>query len=124
MTPSCHSCDQSFADYGELAKHIAASKKGHRKGKVWAANYLLRTRALDTKKFEGRRPLTEADKANKASTKLELSGATKDVLAVCPRCHKGHRESLPVEYAESNQAWRQKNCLVLLCRSCKRFTEE
>ncbi len=120
MTITCHSCAQSFVDYRELAIHIAASRKGHRKGKIWAAKYLLRTRALDTKKFEGRRPLTESDKANKASTKRVLSGETKDVLAVCPVCYKRHHEVLPVEYTESSQAWRQGHSLVVMCSSCRR----
>ncbi len=114
----CRSCGQSFGDYKELAVHIASSKKGHRKGKLWAAKYLTRVNSLDRKKLAEHKPLTEADKENKQSTIRELSGEVENVLAVCPHCHKGHREVLPVEFTQNLEAWREKNCVVVLCQSC------
>ena len=115
----CHSCNKEFADYKELALHISSSKKGHRKGKRWAAKYLLRLRALSKRENNyGHSKLTEADKENKRSTIRKLSGESVFVEALCPHCKRKSRQNLPIEYAESKEAWRNKGCLVVLCQSC------
>ncbi len=118
--PNCLSCNQSFPDYKELALHIQTTKKGHRKGKKWAAKYLMRVRQLNKKKeLNGRIPLTEEQKEAKASIHRELSGENENVLTICPHCKKGHREVLPVEFSQSRDAWRVKDKLVVLCGSCQ-----
>ncbi len=119
MAVECHSCQQIFADYGELALHIASSKKGHRKGKKWASNYLMRTRVLD-KKNGYRTPLTEQDRENKRDAQRELSGEIKYVPTVCPQCHQGQRQQLPIEYVESNSAWKIRGEFVVICNNCGR----
>jgi hypothetical protein len=46
----CSACHQDFEyDWKELAKHVSAQKdKAHRRSKKWAANFLCRTRQLNT----------------------------------------------------------------------------
>ncbi len=116
--PLCLSCQKVCADYKELALHIQSSKKGHRKGKRWAAKYMMRVRQLNKRELNGRVPLTEEQKEARASIFRELSGETEYALAVCPHCHKGHREVLPVEFRQSQDAWRVKDKLVVLCATC------
>ena len=116
----CHSCNQPFSDYRELAQHIASNKKGHRRGKKWAAKYLLNIRALNKKKdMNGRVALTEADRENKKDTVRELSGETTVVEALCPHCKRKSRQIFPIEFGGSSEAWRDKGCLVVLCQSCR-----
>ena len=118
-TTLCHSCDKPFGDYRELALHILSSKKGHRQGRRWAARYLSHLNALARKEnFQGHSELTEADKENKRSTIRKLSGESVFVEALCPHCKRKSRQNLPIEYAESKEAWRNKGCLVVLCQSC------
>lgn len=115
----CHSCDKSFPDYRELALHILSTKKGHRKGRRWAAKYLSHLNALARKELNhGRSELTEADRENKRSTIRVLSGESVFVEALCPHCKRKSRQNLPIEYAESKEAWRSKGSLVVLCQSC------
>lgn len=117
--PLCIACKQAFGDYKELALHIQSSKKGHRKGKKWAANYMLKVRQLDQKKqINGRVPLTEEQKENKKSLVRELSGEEEYAITFCPHCKRGHREILPVEFSKSRDAWRVKDKLVVLCEGC------
>jgi hypothetical protein len=108
-----------FTDYKDLALHIAASKNGHRGGKKWAAKYLMNIRALSRKENHNRIELTEEDRENKLDTIRHLSGKEERVMAICPQCKQGHRESLPVEFTQSSIAWRVKNCLVVMCEKCR-----
>ncbi len=120
MTVICHSCQAEFDDYEALAKHISSSKQGHRKGKRWAANYLLKSRALNQKKLFNSSPLTQEDRENRESTKREISGETEWILTVCPHCKKGHREQLPREFIESSVAWRtSRGTLIVNCSACQ-----
>ena len=63
MTVKCNSCGQPFEGYKELAFHISTSKKGHRKGKIWAAKYIHRN-VVNKRDIKdgGRIPLTEEQK--------------------------------------------------------------
>lgn len=119
--PICHSCQQPFADFKALALHIASSKKGHRKGKMWAAKYLSNQRALDMKTTMQNRnhtPLTQQEKDNKANAHRELSGKVVNTDTICPHCKRQGISQLPIEYAHSSEAWRAGKCLVKLCISC------
>ncbi len=119
MPITCISCHKTFPDYSELACHIMASKKGHRKGKKWASRYLLKTSQLDRNKPGGRTKLTEEDKQNKLTCVRPISGQERLVPTYCPRCKTKRQERLPVEYVESNQAWRMKGSFVVICTGCK-----
>ena len=120
MTVLCHSCNLSFVDYKELALHISTSRKGHRQGKKWAAKYMMKVRALDKRNNGGgRSPLTEDDKENKKNTRRELSGDNEHVATFCPHCRKKTKQVLPIEYTRSNEAWRLKDYLVVLCQNCE-----
>jgi hypothetical protein len=116
----CHSCNKHFGDYRELALHISSSRKGHRKGKRWAAKYLMHVNALarDELLNRGRMPLTEGQKQSKRDAVRQLSGQQESVLAICPHCKKGHGMMLPVEFSHSREAWRVGERLVVLCRGC------
>ncbi len=120
---TCHSCHQSFADFKELALHISKSKKGHRKGKKWAAKYIMMN-GLSSKNRNGNRPvrvaLTEEQKANKEDTRRELSGDNEYATTVCPNCKNRSRPLLPREFAENPVAWRVKDSLVVMCSGCGR----
>lgn len=115
----CNSCQKSFPDYKELAKHIMLNKKGHKQGRVWAAKFLSKINILDRKPLHGKVELTEEDKENKLSTIRQISGENELVLAMCPKCRKGHRELLPVEFTRSSQAWRTGKALMVMCQDCK-----
>lgn len=109
MTVICHSCQHDFPDYESLAKHISGSKKGHRQGKRWAAGYLMKIRRLNSKRdFKPANPMSEADRENRAKSFRELSGKNRMTFTMCPTCKKGFNQILPVEFADSKDAWRNK----------------
>jgi hypothetical protein len=122
MAVPCLSCHKSLEDYKSLALHIASEKKGHRRGKKWAARYLTNVRILDRKKDkpEGRIPLTDEEKAVKASAFREVSGEVESRLCVCPHCKQGHPETLEVEFAKGTDTWKVKTGLpVVMCAGCR-----
>lgn len=117
MTIQCHTCKQVFADPKKLAKHIVANKKTHKK-QYWAQSVLSDKKRLDRKlsmrKLE-RTPLTDEDREAKEDTRREISGATKLVPTVCPRCKRpGNLQQLEVEHTDNPVAWRIGNCFVRL----------
>jgi len=117
---SCHSCNNQFDGYKDLALHIASTKKGHRKGKKWAASYLLKVNALNSKKDNyGRSQLTEVEKENKKEMGREISGETMVVDTSCPNCKRKSPQILPVEFGRSSIAWRDNKYMVVLCSSCR-----
>jgi GTP cyclohydrolase FolE2 len=122
MTVQCRACGRDdFEDYTELAIHIQSSKKGHRKGKIWASKYLLRVNQLNQKKeYEQRVPLTEEEKENKRDTRRELSGQMEVVNTYCPRCKTRTRRQLEIEFTRGGQAWGIKNYYFVLCQLCAR----
>ena len=121
--PDCHACGQSFGDFRELALHIAASRKGHRQGKVWAAKYLLKNGV--SRDLPQRTPMTDEERENRAANLKEsrrvISGREKIAQTFCPVCKTSSRQALPVEYTESVEAWRDRNkTLVVCCEECRR----
>ncbi len=116
--PMCLSCNKTCADFKELAIHIQSSKKGHRKGKRWAAKYILRVRSLDKKKLNGRMSLTKEQKDNRKDTIRELSGKNEKVVTYCPRCKSPKGGLMPIEFTQSKVAWRIKDKLVVVCEIC------
>jgi len=112
--PDCRACGKVCADYKELAVHIAGSRKGHRRGKRWAAKFLLLKGKRDKPEYD-RTPLTDEQKENRQSTKRVLSGDQRNALCICPKCQQGHRQVLPVEYVESPTAWRINGVLAIRC---------
>ena len=124
MGKLCLSCKTVIpGDFKELALHISHEKKGHRKGKIWAARYLTKVKYLDQKvsgQNRERTPMTEEQKETKASLVRELSGEYAAVLTVCPHCKKGHQETIEKEYAESETAWRSESGKpMVLCSRCR-----
>ncbi len=115
----CLSCGKECEDYQELALHISSSKKGHRKGKRWAAKYISR-HVIGKKKleFNGRVPLTEEQKANKEDTKRVLSGDMEYANTICLKCKKHGRPLLEIEYVTSPHALRVQGKLAKLCANC------
>ena len=127
MTISCHYCSATFEDYSKLAVHILSSKKGHRNGKKWAAKHLFINKLSARAKNEKRErvPYTEQDKANRESLDRIISGETVMVLTKCPNCQRGSRQLIPIEYAESQDAWRADNgTLMMNCSTCQGRTSE
>jgi uncharacterized protein YnzC (UPF0291/DUF896 family) len=123
MSVVCHQCHSDFETYTELAQHII-SKKNHRKGRKWASSLLLKVNQLNKKKdFENRTPLTEEEKETRREIRqqTQLSGARKMVNTLCPQCKRHSAQSIEVEYANSQQAWRTINgTLRILCMGCRR----
>ena len=119
---TCHSCDAPpFANYKDLALHIMRNKNGHRKGRRWAAkflsiNTLSPAKRVDRKKSQG--GLTEGDRENRRSTVRELSGKTKFVTTLCPRCKVEHPQYLPEEFVSAPLAWRIGEALAVTCGVC------
>ena len=121
---SCHSCDQKFPDYKSLALHIVSSKKGHRKGKGWAAKYIQKSVLVADKKQYGQAPMTEEQKESLRDAKEDirrvLSGNTKSVIAKCPKCKNNHRKLLEEEFAGCPEAWKLDGLIATSCPSCVR----
>lgn len=123
--PMCLVCNKPYPDFGELARHIIGNKKSHRKGFMWASRYLTKQRELDRKstfqeRNQNRIPLTSGELANKRETVRELSGETTVAETYCPHCKRKTRQLFPIEYGESQEVWRDKGCLVVLCQSCRK----
>ena len=125
MAALCHYCHAICEDYNDLAKHIRDSKKGHARGKKWAAAYLLKVRILNKKKdkpeHDKKTPeQKEAHDRNKPLTVREMSGSLLDVVTICPQCKAVDTQKIPVEYARSKDAWRARNgTLIISCHRCQ-----
>ena len=124
--PSCFCCGRTdFKDNIELAQHIAASKKGHRKSKTWASKVLLNVRQLNRKgnlpeRSSATEEEREAIKDIKKELKVELSGELEVVMAGCPTCKQPHEVELPVEFTRSGIAWRTRSgMLITRCTKCQ-----
>lgn len=117
--PKCNSCGKECEDFRELALHIMAGKSSHRKGKKWAATYLQR-RVLNKREYDNneRTPLTEEQKQTREDLKMTLSGKTRYVNTICPKCKTTAMPSLEVEYITSPLAWRIGDRLAKICESC------
>ena len=125
MMISCHYCNETFEDYKALALHIMSSKKGHRNGKRWASKHIflhnLSARAKNEKRE--RVPLTEQEKANRDNLERIISGENEMVLTKCPGCKRTSRQLVPIEYAESQDAWRADNGAIMMnCPVCQERT--
>jgi len=117
--PKCHYCNAPvFANWTELALHISSSRKGHRKGKRWAANFLIGKKVKDKKKQQPRKRQTAEEKETKKNLVRVLSGDTEFVDTLCLRGKHTVRQSLPVEYSQNPRAWRIQGRLVLTCVGC------
>jgi len=115
----CLSCGKEFEDYQSLALHISSERKGHRKGKKWAAKYISRQVISKQKvEFNGRVPLTAEQKANKEDSRRVLSGEQRVAETVCLKCKRVSRVVLEAEYVSSPHAWRIQDRLVKMCNSC------
>jgi hypothetical protein len=56
----------------------------------------------------------------KAEIKRELSGETRLVETVCPKCRRASSQAIPIEYVNSERAWRTQNgTLIILCVNCR-----
>lgn len=120
--PSCYSCNppSTHPDFGALALHIM-STKGHKKGRKWAAKYLMINNLSPEKrngKQQGRIILTEEQKESKRDSRYQLSGENEVVVTICPKCKTGRKLALPVEFTGSPVAWRIKGLFAVLCSVC------
>jgi len=124
MSESCHFCDESFESWHELALHISASRKGHQEGKKWAAKFLAGKPNRPDIKHIAENPdykETEFGKENRANAVKVLSGDTEYANTHCPNCNHGSRQLLPVEYVQSNRAWRNTiGTLMVNCQNCRK----
>ena len=120
-TITCKACDhEPFETWYELACHIIKQRdKAHRRHKLWATKYLHR-HVLNKRIIEhrGNGGLTSEDKQAQEDTRRELSGATEQVVTICPRCNHGQRQYVELEHLENRLAWRIRGCLVIVCMNC------
>jgi len=124
----CWVCGRTdFESWDDLANHKLTEKdKAHkhdRSGTLWAKKYIHRN-AINKLQKIGRElpyrvPLTDEQREAKIDTRRELSGETKLVVTICPKCNKGERKMIEVEHADESESWRIKNCPVVLCGGCK-----
>lgn len=128
---TCRTCyANNFENWGELAEHILKYSKikgdphkRDRKGVQWAKRYKNR-KAINKlgkigREFAPPTALTEEQKQNKVDCRMILSGETKNVPVICPRCKTKNRGSIEVEHAENPQAWQIDNCYVIFCERCR-----
>jgi len=123
MSIICSSCGVIKEDFKDLAKHIVASRKGHKKSRPWALKFLSKARILDQKRDTNkvRVKLTETEKENKRSSKIKISGANKEVLTVCPSCGEIFAQEIPIEYIGDVDNWKQKDgSLIINCEGCRK----
>ncbi len=119
--PECRSCFQDFPDFKTLAIHISGEKRGHAKGKKWAAKYLLVNGLSAKQRFEHKErvALTEDEKDARDNAHLELSGETKMVYAYCTACRRKYPRVVEVEYVTSQTALRGGDgTLMITCENC------
>ena len=123
---NCFYCGRTgFKDNIELAKHIVASKSGHRKSKAWASKVLLNVRLLDRKgNLPERSSATDEERQALSDTrktlKIELSGEMEVVDAGCPSCKQPHQIALPVEFVRSEFAWKTRSGMFITrCTNCQ-----
>jgi hypothetical protein len=121
MTEQCHSCKQNFADFRELAVHIMSTKKGHKKGRTWAAKFL----AGNTLRIELKRaPVdpdhenTEYGDENRRNAVRELSGENEYANTICPHCKRVGRSLIEVEHINSEFAVKVNGRYFISCQSC------
>jgi hypothetical protein len=127
--PTCLSCGAELEDFQSLAMHISAKK--HRKGKMWAAKYLM-VNPLSAKQ---KRPeikhiaqdpdykRTEFGNDNREKAVRVLSGENEYVNTHCPVCNRGSRMLMPQEYIEDSFIWRNSKGLVITsCQVCQSKT--
>jgi len=119
--PDCNSCGDPFPDFKSLAIHISSEKHGHRKGKRWAAKYLLLNGLSSKQRFEHKErvALTEDEKDARDNAHRELSGETKMVYAYCSACRRKYPRVVEVEYIQSQTALRGGDgTLMITCENC------
>ena len=114
-TPYCYQCHKSFETWLDLATHyLGMNKRKHnRKAFIWAQRYIL-----TEKKKPERVVLTQEQKETRASLRIELSGEQRVVQTICLRGKHNAMQSLPVEYINSEHAWRIKGTFVVTCPYC------
>lgn len=125
----CWVCGRTdFETWDELADHKLNTKdtphKRDKSGKLWAKKYkhreaINKLKKIGKKEQEPRQALTPEQLEAKRDSKYELSGQTKLVPIRCPRCKKGDRDFLPVEFVNSPTALKIDGCFVILCKECK-----
>lgn len=119
--PTCNSCGELFDDFYSLALHINKSKTGHKNGKRWAANFLLKNSLPAKFKYPNkvRVPLSEDDKETLRNNHRELSGTTKLVNVFCLKCKRLYPRVIEIEYIESEHAQRRNGTLIITCNNCE-----
>ncbi len=122
----CHQCGKVFSTYDELADHIIMGGASHKKSKRWALKYKarnLKRTHVEFKKVadDPDEEKTEYGNEQRENMKRKLSGETKYIMAVCPKCHKMHRPLVECEFVESPVAWRINGTLVRVGDCCKNF---
>ena len=114
----CRTCGKSFEDYHALALHIA-STKNHPQGQKWAMKFLFREKEKPRRFVDPDYEETEYGRENRAKAVRVLSGENEYVNTHCPTCNRGSRQLLPVEYIQSENAWRNKiGTLMATCQNC------
>lgn len=114
---NCHSCHADFEDYKGLALHIMSTKKGHKKGRVWASRFLAQ---VNKKEFSPRNPFSEETKQTIRDCVRELSGESEVVKTLCPSCKILSNQRVESEYLTDKEAWRNsKGTLIVNCLGCK-----
>lgn len=124
---TCRTCDRDFESWGDLADHInSATDKPHKRdraGKMWAKRYIHRNTINKLKKLGRelpyRTPLTDEQREAKEDTRRELSGETKWVMTICPKCNKGKHRMIETEHVDEPEAWHIKNRLAVTCDGCR-----
>jgi len=115
----CFYCPYSCEEAKLMAQHIFAAHPNKRRG--WATKVLTDVERLNRKVDRPEyAPLSEADREAKRSTQHEISGIEKTTELLCPACNSVHYLKMPVEYLQSQYAWRNGSRLVVNCLSCRK----
>ena len=117
MMPNCFKCKTSHETHVELAQHILGRTKHSRKSVQWAQRMILME-----KKKPDRVALTDEQKQARQDTHIELSGESRIIEAVCLRGKHASTVSLPVEYANSPDAWKIHGSHIINCGVCRNNT--
>ena len=123
MNLRCRTCGEIFGDYHTLALHVA-STRNHERGSKWAMKFLFREKEQLKRFVDPDYEETDYGKENRANAIRILSGENEYANIHCPRCNKGGRYLVPVEYVQSQNAWRNKiGTLMITCPECTKKEE-
>ncbi len=129
----CHICKQKFPTWDDFANHILKDRLGHRPLLKWANKYKRGKNKRRAQKYERNKknrdrlpPKTKEQEDALKGTRITLSGKKEKVKVLCLSGKPIHIETieLPIEYVNSETAYRINGLLVVNCATHSRYRKD